>query len=94
MDKTLVNAFKYVVTLSHPNPPQQITGYEYQFLACRQALLDGPLEPREMPLDETLYIMQLMDNLRRKWGVRYPMDWNILKALIPKKMYFLTHFVK
>lgn len=54
--------------------PQQITGYEYQFLACRQALLDGPLEPREMPLDETLYIMQLMDNLRRKWGVRYPMD--------------------
>ena len=54
--------------------PQQITGYEYQFLACRQALLDGLLEPREMPLDETLYIMQLMDNLRRKWGVRYPMD--------------------
>ena len=54
--------------------PQQITGYEYQFLACRQALLDGLLEPREMPLDETLYIMQLMDELRRKWGVRYPMD--------------------
>jgi len=54
--------------------PQQITGYEYQFLACRQALLDGLTEPREMPLDETLYIMQLMDELRRKWGVRYPMD--------------------
>jgi predicted dehydrogenase len=54
--------------------PQQITGYEYQFLACRQALIDGILEPREMPLDETLYIMQLMDGLRRKWDVRYPMD--------------------
>ena len=54
--------------------PQQITGYEYQFLACRQALMDGRLEPREMPLDETLYIMQLMDDLRRKWDVRYPMD--------------------
>ena len=54
--------------------PQQITGYEYQFLACRQALMDGLLEPREMPLDETLYIMQLMDGLRRKWDVRYPMD--------------------
>ena len=54
--------------------PQQITGYEYQFLACRQALIDGLLEPREMPLDETLYIMQLMDQLRRKWDVRYPMD--------------------
>ena len=54
--------------------PQQITGYEYQFLACRQALIDGLLEPREMPLDETLFIMQLMDNLRRQWDVRYPMD--------------------
>ena len=54
--------------------PQQITGYEYQFLACRQALIDGLLEPREMPHEETLYIMQLMDSLREKWGVRYPMD--------------------
>ena len=54
--------------------PQQITGYEYQFLACRQHLIDGLLEPREMPLEETLYIMQLMDSLRKKWGVRYPMD--------------------
>lgn len=61
----------YVETL---HVPQQITGYEYQFLVCRKALIEGRLEPREMPLDETLYIMQLMDSLRHKWGVRYPMD--------------------
>ena len=54
--------------------PQQITGYEYEFLACRQALIEGLQEPKEMPLDETLYIMQLMDSLRQKWGVHYPMD--------------------
>ena len=54
--------------------PKQITGYEYQFVACRQALIDGLLEPREMPLEETLYIMELMDGFRKKWGVRYPMD--------------------
>ena len=54
--------------------PQQITGYEYQFLACRQALIKGLLEPEEMPHEETLYVMQLMDDLRLKWGVRYPMD--------------------
>ena len=54
--------------------PQQITGYEYQFVACRQALIDGLLEPQEMPLEETLYIMQLMDSLRKDWDVRYPMD--------------------
>ena len=61
----------YIETIS---VPQQITGYEYQFVACRQALIDGLLEPKEMPLDETLYIMQLMDGLRKEWGVRYPMD--------------------
>jgi hypothetical protein len=49
-------------------------GDEYQFLACRDALAEGLLEPREMPHAETLYIMQLMDNLRKKWGVCYPMD--------------------
>ena len=54
--------------------PKQITGYEYQFLACRQALIDGLLEPLEMPLEETLYIMELMDGFRKKWNVKYPMD--------------------
>ena len=54
--------------------PQQITGYEYQFLACRDALAAGLTEPQEMPHAETLYIMQLMDDLRRKWDVHYPMD--------------------
>jgi predicted dehydrogenase len=54
--------------------PQQITGYEYQFLVCRDALASGLLEPREMPHAETLYMMQFMDGLRQKWDVRYPMD--------------------
>ncbi|MBO4850621.1 MAG: Gfo/Idh/MocA family oxidoreductase [Prevotella sp.] len=54
--------------------PTQITGYEYQFIACRKALAEGLLEPREMPHQETLYIMELMDGLRKKWGVHYPMD--------------------
>jgi predicted dehydrogenase len=54
--------------------PPQITGYEYQFVACRQALVEGLLEPVEMPHEETLYVMQLMDGLRRQWDVRYPMD--------------------
>ena len=61
----------YVETLQ---VPQQITGYEYQFLSCRQALLDGLIEPPEMPHEETLYIMQLMDQLRKQWQVCYPMD--------------------
>lgn len=54
--------------------PKQITGYEYEFLACKQALDEGLIEPPQMPLEETLYIMKMMDELRLKWGVRYPMD--------------------
>ena len=34
----------------------------------------GLTEPPQMPLDETLYIMELMDGLRKDWDVRYPMD--------------------
>ena len=52
----------------------EVTGYEYEFMACRKALIDGLLEPVEMPHEETLYIMELMDGLRKKWGVHYPMD--------------------
>lgn len=56
------------------NVPKQITGYEYQFLACKQAIAEGLIEPPQMPLEETLYIMKMMDELRMKWGVKYPMD--------------------
>ncbi|MBR1427582.1 MAG: Gfo/Idh/MocA family oxidoreductase [Prevotella sp.] len=54
--------------------PQQITGYEYQFLVCKECIAKGLLEPEQMPHRETLYVMQLMDGLRKKWGVHYPMD--------------------
>lgn len=62
------------VFVKNINVPKQITGYEYQFIACKQALEEGLIEPPQMPLEETLYIMKMMDELRFKWGVRYPMD--------------------
>ena len=54
--------------------PQQITGFEYQFRACRDAIAAGLPEPPQMPHAETLYIMHLMDRLRSEWGVRFPGD--------------------
>lgn len=54
--------------------PKQITGYEYQFLACQRAIDEGLTETPYMPLGETLNVMNIMDGLRRQWGVRYPMD--------------------
>ena len=48
--------------------PEQITGYEYELLACRRALAEGKLECPEMPHAHTLYVMELLDRIRREWG--------------------------
>ena len=49
--------------------PPQITGFEYQFRACRDALAAGALEAPQMPHSEILYIMHLMDRLKAEWGL-------------------------
>lgn len=54
--------------------PQQITGYEYEFSACKEAIGNRCIETAFMPHDETLCIMQLMDSVRRLWDVKFPMD--------------------
>lgn len=54
--------------------PPCATGYEYEVLACRDALAQGLTECSAMPLDETLLVMQLMDRFRHDCGVVYPMD--------------------
>ena len=54
--------------------PESVSGYEYEFMACRDAMEKGLVEPPQMPHSETLFLMELMDSLRKEWGVRYPMD--------------------
>ena len=54
--------------------PEQITGYEYQVESCLRALAAGELECPEMPHAETIRVMELMDELRTQWGVRYPFE--------------------
>lgn len=52
----------------------QITGYEYQVEACVEAMKNGLLECPQMPHAETIKVMELMDSLRKEWGVIYPWD--------------------
>ena len=54
--------------------PAQITGYEYEVASCLDALDKNATECWEMPHSETLRIMKMMDELRSKWGVRYPFE--------------------
>lgn len=54
--------------------PEQITGYEYQVISSVKAIREGHLECPEMPHEETMAVMELMDGLRAEWGVKYPFE--------------------
>jgi predicted dehydrogenase len=54
--------------------PAQITGYEYQVQAAVDAIERGQVECADMPHDETVRIMQLMDDIRAQWGLKYPFE--------------------
>jgi len=54
--------------------PEQINGYEYEVLACMRAIEAGKTECEEMPHSETLRVMELMDGIRKEWGMKYPCE--------------------
>ncbi len=54
--------------------PKQITGYEYEVLACRDALDAGRTECPEMPHAETIRIMEMMDEIRSQNNIRFPFE--------------------
>lgn len=66
-----VYSTEHQLLASYETPPQ-ITGYEYEVLACKRAIENGDLECSEMSHAETLYIMELMDQIRAQIGVVYP----------------------
>ena len=53
--------------------PEQITGYEYEVLACMRALKNGEIECPEAPHSETIKVMEIMDSIRRSWGYEIPL---------------------
>lgn len=59
------NQYELVETIPQP---QQITGYEYEVLACKRALEAGALECEEMPHAHTLCVMELLDEIRGRWN--------------------------
>jgi predicted dehydrogenase len=49
-------------------------GYNYEAAEVGRCLRAGQLESAVMPLDETLSLMQTMDQIRAQWGLRYPVE--------------------
>lgn len=54
--------------------PEQITGYEYEVRSCLKAIDLGKLECPEMPHKDTVFMLELMDDLRIQWGMKYPVE--------------------
>ena len=54
--------------------PEQITGFEYEVRACAKALKEGKLECEEAPLNQSIHMMEVMDSLRKEWGIIFPFE--------------------
>lgn len=53
---------------------KQISGYEFEFMSARDAIITGKFESPEMPHKETLRIMKICDTLRNAWKIKFPME--------------------
>ena len=54
--------------------PRQITGYEYEVAEAIEQIQQNKTESISMPLSETLFVMEIMDSLRKQWGLIYPQE--------------------
>ena len=52
--------------------PYRSNGYIHEVEAVHACLRAGRLESARMPLDDTVRMLRLMDDLRARWGVVYP----------------------
>lgn len=53
---------------------EQVNGYEYEVVACIKAIREGKIECEEMPHEETLRVMHILDSIREKWNMKYPCE--------------------
>ena len=52
--------------------PPQVTGYEFELAACVQALDNGWLECPDAPHATSVAMMELLERIRKQWGLEYP----------------------
>jgi dihydrodiol dehydrogenase / D-xylose 1-dehydrogenase (NADP) len=54
--------------------PFDSNGYQFEAMEVNRCLQDGQKESKLMPLDESLEIMQTMDEIRKQIQLEYPME--------------------
>ena len=60
--------------IAYYDVPEQISGYEYEFLEAKRCIREGKTESTSIPLSHTIQVMELMDTLRAQWGLVYPQE--------------------
>ena len=55
-------------------PDTQISGYEYEFLSARDAIITGKTECGEITHRETIRLLAHADMLRKTWKMPFPME--------------------
>ena len=61
------------VVETHEIPPQ-ISGYEYEFAEAVRCIREGKTGSEFMPLERSIFLMELMDRIRRGGGMVYPQE--------------------
>lgn len=54
--------------------PAQISGLEYEVQACIHAIQSKKLECPQMTHVDTLFLMRVLDTVRRTWDMRFPQE--------------------
>lgn len=54
--------------------PEQISGYEYEFLECIERIEKKEIESYSMPLKDSIFVMEVADAIRKQWGLVYPQE--------------------
>lgn len=54
--------------------PKQISGYEYEVKAAIEAIKQGKIQCEAMPHEESIFMMEFMDEVRKQWGIKFPFE--------------------
>lgn len=54
--------------------PDQISGLEYEVQACIHAIRGKKLECQEMTHSDTVFLMRVLDAVRRTWDMKFPQE--------------------
>ena len=55
-------------------PDTQISGYEYEFISARDAIITGKTECGEITHRETIRLLAHTDTPRKTWKMPFPME--------------------